>query len=542
MRFLREAGMLLAAMLLTGTAASRLLRQDANWDLRNYHFYNGWAFVHDRLGWDLAPAQLQTFHNPLLDLPFYGMVAADWNPRLITFVMVMPAVVGWFFLAKILLLLFRDFPEKDRRLYVALTFLVGISGTGAVAVLGSTMNDWPGATLIIIALWLLLRRSQQQDPRWHALLAAGLIAGIAGGLKLTQATYAVGLCAAVLARRPILPCGIRDAAAFGVAVIAGVLLSSGAWMWTLYSHFQSPLFPYFNDLFRSPWWDPSRIGDSRFGPHSLLGWLTYPVPLFGYSANYVAEVRFRDWRMPLIYLGLIAALVTWLLRRARRLPTPEPTITASDAWRLLLVFCGVSWLVWAKMYSIYRYLVPLELVSGAVLVYVLALSVPRRWLSTAATIAAVLAMATARYPSWGRVDYGDHYFSITLPPIAPNALVLSLADEPTSFVLPFFPPDGRFVGANNNFNDPWRKNLLAASIKRVVGEHRGPLYSLTSPAGSGTAALDAYRLQRMAAGCAFIESNMSSVPFELCRLERTDRADQETPGAPARPGAGEAAR
>ncbi len=535
MRFLREAGILLATMLLTGVAASLLLRQDANWDLRNYHFYNGWAFTHDRLGWDLAPAQLQTFHNPLLDLPFYGMVAADWKPRLISFVMVMPAAVGWFFLAKILLLLFRDLPDKERRSYVILTFLVGISATGAVAVLGSTMNDWPGATLVVIALWMLLQRSQQQHPRWQALVAAGVIAGIASGLKLTNATYAVGLCAAVLTRKPILSAGIRDAALFGVAVIAGVLLSSGAWMWTLYSHFESPLFPYFNDIFRSPWWDPTRIHDPRFGPHSLFGWLTYPIPLFGYSANYVTEARFRDWRMPLIYLAWIAALVTWLVRRARRLPTPQPAIAgSSDAWRLLLVFCGVSWLLWAKLYSIYRYLVPLELVSGAVLIYVLALTVPRRWLSTAATVAAILAIATARYPSWGRIEYGDHFFSIRLPPIAPHALVMSLSDEPTSFVLPFFPADGRFVGANNNFNDPWRKNRLAETIVRVVREHRGPLYSLTSPAGSATAALDAYRLRRAPGGCASIESNMSSVPFELCRLERIDAVDQPGAGATAR--------
>ena len=80
--------------------------QDANWDLRNYHFYNAWAFLHGRLGWDLAPAQMQTFLNPLLDLPFYWMVAADWHPRLIAFVLAVPAGVGAFFLFKILLLLF----------------------------------------------------------------------------------------------------------------------------------------------------------------------------------------------------------------------------------------------------------------------------------------------------------------------------------------------------------------------------------------------------------------------------------------------------
>jgi hypothetical protein len=93
-RCLLDAGLLLAAMLLAGAASVLLLRQDSNGDLQNYHFYNGWAFVHGRLGWDLAPAQLQTFHNPLLDLPFYWMVATDWPPRLISFAMALPAGVG----------------------------------------------------------------------------------------------------------------------------------------------------------------------------------------------------------------------------------------------------------------------------------------------------------------------------------------------------------------------------------------------------------------------------------------------------------------
>src|SRR6266851_1694293 len=132
-RCLLDVGLLLAAMLLAGTASVVLLRQDVNWDLQNYHFYNAWAFVHGRLGWDLAPAQLQTFHNPLLDLPFYGMVAADWPPRLISFAMALPAGVGAFFLAKILLLLFHDLPGRQRWGYPILAFAVGVTASGPVS-------------------------------------------------------------------------------------------------------------------------------------------------------------------------------------------------------------------------------------------------------------------------------------------------------------------------------------------------------------------------------------------------------------------------
>ena len=93
-----QAMLLLAAAIVAGAVSVLVLGQDANWDLQNYHFYNAWAYVHDRLGWDLAPAQLQTFHNPLVDLPFYAMVAADWPPRWISFALALPAGIGAFFI------------------------------------------------------------------------------------------------------------------------------------------------------------------------------------------------------------------------------------------------------------------------------------------------------------------------------------------------------------------------------------------------------------------------------------------------------------
>src|SRR6266567_2937612 len=196
LRLLLEGSALLAALLVAGGFSAFVLRQDASWDLRNYHFYNAWAFVHDRLGWDLAPAQLQTFFNPLLDLPFYWMVAAGWPPRLIAFVIALPAGVGAFFLAKILMLLFAGVRGKARWGFAALAFAIGITASGPVSLLGLTMNDWPGTALIILALWLLLRRNERDAAAWGSFASAGLIAGIASGLKLTNAPYAAGLCCA----------------------------------------------------------------------------------------------------------------------------------------------------------------------------------------------------------------------------------------------------------------------------------------------------------------------------------------------------------
>ena len=564
---LRQAGLLVGAMLVAGIVSAFVLKQDVNWDLQNYHFYNAWAFVHQRLGWDIAPAQLQTYLNPLLDLPFYAMVAADWPPRLISFVMGLPAGIGAFFLAKIVLVLFENMPRKERWLYAAIAFLIGITGSAAVSQLGTTLNEWQGAALVMIALWLVLRRVAQGATGWRTLVAAGLLCGMASGLKLTTATYAVGLCAALLLQRPVLWLGVRQAFAFGIAVLVGVALMDGPWMWTLYTHFGNPLFPFFNDVFHSPWWDQAAFFDRRFGPHTWSGWLRFPFRFFGYSSLFVTELRFRDWRLGLLCVFAIGALVAESIRRVTKRDDFAPPPGPRPVWRVLAVFWCVSFVLWAAMYSIYRYLLPLELLSGALLVYLLRSCVPPRSLPTATVVVAAqatvryparrhressqhhfelkisppqrlptttvvvaaLAIFTVGYPDWWHREYAQHYFEVKVPPVAARAVVLLITGDPMAYVLPFFPPDGRFLGANNNFNDPERQNQLEAELAKVAREHDGPLYSLAFPAGAGPQVLRAHQLRRIDGGCTSIETNMLTSPIELCRLERSGGAGGAAP-------------
>ena len=155
---------------------------------------------------------------------------------------------------------------------------------------------------------------------------------------------------------------------------------------------------------------------------------------------------------------------------------------------------------------------------------------------TAAAITAALAMLTVRYPDWGRIDYGEHYFVVTVPPVAPHSAILLLSDQAMAFVLPYFPPDGRFLGADNSFNNPRYHNRLETEVARTVREHSGPLYSLAPSDGVVSAALSAHGLRSIPGGCASIVSNMSPVAFELCLLDRI-RSPGQTDGRPQRGGA-----
>ena len=133
-------------------------------------------------------------------------------------------------------------------------------------------------------------------------------------------------------------------------------------------------------------------------------------------------------------------------------------------------------------------------------------------------------IAFTRYPYVERVDYGEKYIRVDVPPVAPGAAILLVADEPMSHVLPFFPRDARFVGVKNNLIDPAMTSRLAAEVAHIVREHDGPLYALASPPGVNEGALAAHRLRRIADSCAPVVSNLTRRPLELCRLERIDAA------------------
>src|SRR5271166_1288080 len=61
--------------------------QDVNFDQLNYHYYSAYAFLHDRLSIDAAPAGLiHSYFNPLPYLPFY-LLERSLPPRVVVFLL-----------------------------------------------------------------------------------------------------------------------------------------------------------------------------------------------------------------------------------------------------------------------------------------------------------------------------------------------------------------------------------------------------------------------------------------------------------------------
>lgn len=238
--------------------------QDANWDLRNYHLYTPSALLDGRFGDDIAAAQLQTWHNPALDIPFAWMVKAGLPGWLVSMWLALPSFIAILFALRLLDL---AWPLGRSATRTVMAGLAAVTGAAVMPSIGTTFNDAVVAAGVMAALWWIAD-SQGRRHAWATWLPAGLMAGACAGLKLTGALYCIGFIAAALACGPMRGLPLRILA-LAIGGLAGSALTAGPWALHLWQAHGNPLFPYFNDWFGSVDALPQAYKDGRFIPHGI---------------------------------------------------------------------------------------------------------------------------------------------------------------------------------------------------------------------------------------------------------------------------------
>lgn len=508
------------------------LGPDASWDLRNYHFYNARAAVSGTLWRDIAPAQLQSFYAPTLDVAQFVLRRAlnAHKAALAALLAVPDALAAWLALG---IALRMGLPCGAGLLAV----LFGATGAAGLPTLGTGMSEAVPACLVLAALASLYQppppaplpqgEGAKKSLTRSLLLpfpcgrgsGAGFLAGAAIGLKLTAAPYALGLAAALLATR------WRALPLFVAGMAAGALAVGGPWWWTLWLHTGNPIFPYFNDVFRSAWAPEAAMTDTRFLPSDALHALFFPLFWAVQPSRLIAELPVRDPRLALAWIGCLVVLLraTW-----QRKAPPAPV-------RVLLAFWIVAFVAWEARFSILRYAATLELLAGIPIALAL---VPLRARALTPILAAFAAITV--YPDWGRAAPGPLAADVRPPAFPANSLVLLLDPAPMAYVAAFTPAGPRFVGLNSNLVRPGENTALARAAAEAVARHDGPLWGLESPAdqpGEADRALAAYGLVR-GAPCAPVRSNLDADAIRACPLLRVQPSpSQRVTSRPSPPSA-----
>jgi hypothetical protein len=429
-RFLVPAAIALGS-LLAGAIYTWFVGEDVNWDWMNYHEYNVWAVINDRYGIDAMPAGFQTYFNPVVYFPIYYL--RHWLP-LPYGMMIMGAVHGLnllliYFLVRVLL------RQTVTVSAIGAAILIAAVGPMTLSEVGTSFSDILTALPILAGCVLILSASESNHGRY---VLAGLLIGAAVGLKLTNAVYAIGAAAAVLAAsRPHLA-----TLCLGIGGAVGALATGGAWSLMLWRELGNPIFPLFNAVFHSPELVPSNIMDWQFLPRGLLDALAYPF-YWLVGDNRSSEYPFRDARFAV-------AAVLIVLGIGRGLVTRTDIFTRRDTQFLL--FFGVSYAAWLAVFSIQRYAVALELLCAPLIVLLMARvmagapgAIPRRSprLNAALLVIAVAIALWSQPGDWFRRPWSNPYQPAISKSLEQPANYL-LLDKPLAYIAPLLPAQSRF--------------------------------------------------------------------------------------------------
>lgn len=441
-------------------AGSVLSGQSVNWDLLNYHLYNPHAWWTGRWIIDVAPAQIQSFFNPLLHLPYY-LAYQHLDHRLLAFVV---GAVQGLAIVPLLLLARRVLPSGLSPWLVIAIAAFGVIGPVFLSEVGTVFGDALLGILIIAGLSMTMRT----PASGQRLVAAGAVVGLAVGLKLTMAIFVPGVVLASLLMRPIADWW-RTLVFLGLGLAVGYTLVAGYWMWLMYQRYDSPLFPFFNQVFQSPWAGVGSFRDSRFLPSGLVDGLFKPL-LAAIDHSKALELRYRGPRVLLLFLALPVAV--WLLWRGR---LAKPVAA-------LLAFSAVTFLVWSFGFGHYRYLVPIEMIAPIALSGLFLGAMPQaRHAVQLLLMVLVLTQLAIKIPKWGRADYGDLMLDRDLMldiQVPENAMVLLAGRAPLAWAALQLPDDVALVRVAGRYRGIGDQSLMGQRVRQSIAEHDGSFWTL----------------------------------------------------------------
>jgi hypothetical protein len=490
---------------------------DRNWDLQNYHLYGPYALLHGRMFHDIAPAQLQSFFNPLLHLPHQLLFFALMDrPRLFAFLMGLPAGLFGFLVLRISWLHAAQLVPRRGIVWAATAVcgVLGLTGAAVLPAVGLSTFDIVAAVPLALAYLLVLGevavRSTGRPRRAVTLAVAGVAAGLAAGLKLTVVPFAAAIGLMIL-----LLLGFRAAVVAGTAMGLAFLAGFGPFAWQLWQATGNPIFPHYNAVFGSSDYLPVNVQDRRFLPRSALQAVFYPFWWLTPTSGLVTELRMRDPRVALGYVAAVLLAVLLLTRRAR----PD----GRAAW-LALGVAALSYAAWVQMFGIYRYVPLLEALS-AVLVMLALMTALRRlpWVALGAFATITCGtVALTIHPNWGHGPHGARILEIEPLPVRPGDLLVTVDATPMAYLVTLMPPEIHALGLSTNLVRPGQQHGLNRRIAEAIESHAGPIWSIahhaTSPA-ERDAVLSAYNLAPIGS-CMLVRSSLEAGGHRFCQVRK----------------------
>jgi len=325
----------------------RLPFPDINYDQMNYHLVNGERALH---GWPFK--SYEYFPGVLLPNPAPDMV--EGISRYLVGYRLGPVInlVALLWAALSLELILRDFVLEELTRFVAVLF--ALVTEHSLYLLNMYMVDLLALPLITEALFYILNIQKLDGKKEYTIVHVASLLGMSIAFKLTNIAIAIpllGLLATQLAKDGQL---LRPLPILTVSFALAV--PSIPFSLFMYRQTGSPVFPFFNNLFHSPYFPSTAYRDELRGPRGILESLLWP--LWGTIES--SRISAMDHgglyfgKISLIYpLAIVAAC-------ARSMDMPIRTLSLATAIMILL---------WSFGSGDIRYAIPIEVIGAILIVY-----------------------------------------------------------------------------------------------------------------------------------------------------------------------------
>lgn len=386
-------------------------QQEIWYDLYNYHYYSGWAFINGKTFDNLFVAGPWSLFNPLLDSMAYLVVNAFNNtPFMVFFINGMYSGV-LYFLVFLLLKLFVPYKTISEKVLFTGLFFLSVSGFAVVRQFGVTGHETLISCFLLWAVYLFVKKVLiMKEYSVQCLFLIGFLSGIALGFKLTvfPICFAFGLM--ILFSCRLMPKPMKSLVFLCISACFGFLLTNGYWMYRCWEYTGNPIFPMANHIFYSPFMAPENFRDLHLMAQSLWQWLFYPfwslnkdLSSIGSNESYLLQMVF-----PFVCAFTLGGI---LLCKRRKL----------DAESWIVLFWIIAYISWLFLFSILRYAIVLECFAG-ILFYLCIKKIPLK--DTGKKVIGIILILLSCYMALG---YPQWRKSMT-PTYMPQAN-LSVADD-----------------------------------------------------------------------------------------------------------------
>lgn len=486
--------------------------QDNNWDLLNYHYYSGYSLLHWRFDRDIAAAGLQGFLNPIANVLAYFALTHLAFPES-AWLILSVQLLSLPLVALITRRVARDLGSFDFGLTELLALFLSMLAPLWWSELGTSFFSSTTTPFVLLGLYLGLQYLDKARRAWMLFLS-GACFGLSVGLKMTNVPFAIGFCVALMftANRSEILAAIIRLLVFGSGLLIG-FLSTAWWNFYLLARWGSPVFPLYNAIFKSPFYELENYQDLRWRFGTVWGFFRYLLES-PFGTERTSEISFADPRLLFFFALLIAVTV----RRKRQ--TIDKGATA------LFYFFVASFAVWAFVFAYQRYLIPLELLFGPLFWIMLSqLNLTKRQVGKIMMGLALVSAALIKVPDWGHAqnsEISSNAFGLRIPKnLVDSPANYLIYGVPNSYILPFFHEDSNF------YKIDFSQKTEALIRQRLQGEHQYPTRVLTNEAGVpfilGQLERLGYAPNELGLECWPIESSVDR--YLVCEILRRANAD-----------------